>query len=104
MTDEELISVYPVEDDVNETLEKIYKNEQRPFKISVHINKRTHNPHSPILIAKDTDFNSFRGRIVSKFQEMIEDYDGKCILPENLDHLIVGFKVYRLYDTFRYVY
>ena len=103
----EPLRVYFVQDDVNETLEEIYTNEQRPFKISLLINKGTtterslrpegaHGPHSPILIEKDTDYNSFRGKIGMRLQELIEDYDVKCITPETLDHLIVGFKLYRL--------
>ena len=77
----EPLRVYFVQDDVEKTLEEIYRNEQRPFKISLLINKGTCDPNSPILIEKDT----------MRFQEVIEDYDGKCITPE-----IVGFKLYRL--------
>ena len=83
--------VYFVQDDVNETLEELYTNEPRPFKMSVLVNKGTCDPNSPILIEKDTDYNSFRGKIGMRFQEVIEDYDGKCITPE-----IVGFRLYRL--------
>ena len=90
----EPLRVYFVQDDVNETLEKIYTNEQRPFKISLLINKGTRDPTSPILVEKDVDHNTFRGEIAVEFQRLIEDLVEPCdllISPTS----IVAFKLYR---------
>ena len=87
--------VYFVQDDVNETLEEIYTNEQRPLKVSVLINKGTHDPHSPILVEKDVDHNTFRGKIAMEFQRLIEDLVEPCDLLVS-PVSIVAFKLYRL--------
>ena len=86
--------VYFVQDDVNETLEKIYTNEQRPFKVSVLVNKGTCDPNSSSLVVQDTDYDSFRSEMTRKFEELTEDSVEQC------DSLtsptpIVAFKLYR---------
>ena len=66
--------VYPVVDDVNKTLEKIYSSEQRPFKISVEFYTTNHTHFMDILITKDTDYKDFKGKLVNVFQSFTEDF------------------------------
>ena len=68
------LKVYPVEDDVNKTLEKIYSSEQRPFKISVEFYTTNHTHFMDILITKDTDYKDFKGKLVNVFQSFTEDF------------------------------
>ena len=81
--------VYPVVDDVNKTLENIYSNEQRPFKISVQFDTTNHTHFIHISITHDTDYKDFRSKVLYEVKNFVE-----CFGSDVMSRLY--FKVYRL--------